>query len=146
MLKNISPVLSPEMLKLLSEMGHQDMLVLGDANFPAERYKKHGITVLRADGIKIPELLEAILELYPLDTYVEQPVNLMEVPADQKVETPIWGVYKSIVKKYDERGAKAVGTIERGRFYEICNEAYAVIQTGEEAVYANIILDKGIVG
>lgn len=145
MLKGISPVLSPEILKLLAEMGHQDRLVLGDANFPAERYKKCGARVLRADGIKAPELLDAILALYPLDEYVSQPANLMEVPADQDVETPIWDVYKEIVGKYDKRGASAVGTLERGAFYDACENVYAVIQTGETAVYANIMLDKGIV-
>ena len=134
MLKKISPLLSPEILKLLAEMGHQDRLVLGDANFPAERYAKQGVIVLRADGIRAPELLEAVLELYPL-----------EVPADQNVEIPIWNTYKNIVGKYDNRGTEAVGTLKRGSFYEACADAYAIIQTGETAVYANIMLDKGIV-
>lgn len=145
MLKKISPLLSPEILKLLDAMGHQDKLVLGDANFPAERYEKYGVKVLRADGLKGPELLDAILDLFPLDDYVKCPVNLMEVPADQHVETPIWDVYKQIVEKYDIRGADAVGTIERKAFYDTCKDVYAVIQTGETAVYANIMLDKGIV-
>lgn len=145
MLKKISPLLSPEILKLLADMGHQDKLVLGDANFPAERYAKYGAVVLRADGIGVPDLLDAILDLFPLDDYVEKPVNLMEVPKDQEVETPIWDVYKKIVAKYDKRGADAVGTIERSAFYEACKEVYAVIQTGETAVYANVMLDKGIV-
>ena len=145
MLKKISPLLSPEILKLLAEMGHQDRLVLGDANFPAERYAKQGVIVLRADGIRAPELLEAVLELYPLDEYVRAPVNLMEVPADQNGEIPIWNTYKNIVGKYDNRGTEAVGTLKRGSFYEACADAYAIIQTGETAVYANIMLDKGIV-
>ena len=145
MLKKISPLLSPEILKLMAEMGHQDRLVLGYANFPAERYAKQGVIVLRADGIRAPELLEAVLELYPLDEYVRTPVNLMAVPADQNVETPIWDTYKDIVGKYDSRGTDAVGVLKRDAFYEACADAYAIIQTGETAVYANIMLDKGIV-
>lgn len=145
MLKGIPEILSPEILKVLAEMGHQDKLVLCDANFPAERYKKYGATVLRADGIKIPELLDAILSLYPLDTYVQTPATLMEVPADQNVETPIWDEYRKIVAKYDERGAEAVGTMERMAFYLSCKDAYLLIQTGETAGYANIMLDKGCV-
>ena len=145
MLKKISPLLSPEILKLLAEMGHQYRLVLGDANFPAERYAKQGVIVLRADGIRAPELLEAVLELYPLDEYVRTPVNLMAVPADQNVETPIWDTYKEIVAKHDERGAACVGNIERFQFYEEAKKAYAIIATGESAVYANVMLQKGVV-
>lgn len=145
MLKGISEILSPEILKALAEMGHQDKLVLCDANFPAERYKKYGATVFRADGIKIPELLDAILSLYPLDTYVKTPATLMEVPSDQNIETPIWDEYRRIVSKYDERGAAAVGTMERMQFYLCCKDAYLLIQTGETAGYANIMLDKGCI-
>ena len=145
MLKGISPVLSPDILKLLCEMGHQDKLVIGDANFPAERYAAYGAKVLRADGIGIPALLEANLPLFPLDTYTDHPVNLMEVPADQDVETPIWDTYKEIVAAHDERGSALVGTLERMAFYKTCEEVYVVIQSGETAVYANIMLDKGIV-
>ena len=81
----------------------------------------------------------------PLDTYVEQPVNLMEVMAGDNVETPIWDTYKEIVAKYDERGENAVGNIERFAFYEEAKKVYAIITTSEKALYANVMLQKGVV-
>ena len=144
MLKGIPSVLSPELLKILCEMGHGDRLVLGDGNFPAESMGKNSV-VIRADGHKIPELLEAILQLFPLDTYVEHPVQLMRVMPGDPVETPIWREYTSIVEKYDCRGGKTIGTIERFAFYEAAKSAYAIIATGEKALYANIMLQKGVV-
>ena len=112
MLKGIPKILSPELLKVLAEMGHSDRLVIADGNFPAESMGKNAI-VVRCDGHGVPELLDAILQVFPLDTYVEQPVNLMEVMRGDPVETPIWDTYKEIVKKHDERGEKAVGKIGR---------------------------------
>lgn len=82
---------------------------------------------------------------FPLDTYVEHPVNLMEVMPGDNVETPIWDTYKEIVKKYDERGEKAIGTIERFQFYEEAKTAYVIVSSGETALYANIMLQKGVV-
>lgn len=101
--------------------------------------------VIRCDGHGVPELLDAILKVFPLDTYVEHPVNLMEVMPGDPVETPIWDTYKEIVGRYDERGADAVGNIERFAFYEEAQTAYAIIATGESALYANIMLQKGVV-
>ena len=144
MLKGIPKILSPELLKVLAEMGHSDRLVISDGNFPAESMGKNAI-VIRCDGHGVPELLDAILKVFPLDTYVEKPVNLMEVMPGDKVETPIWDVYKEIVTKYDERGASAVGNIERFQFYEEAKTAYAIIATGESALYANVMLQKGVV-
>ena len=144
MLKGIPAILSPELLKVLCEMGHGDRLVIGDGNFPAESMGKNAI-VLRADGHGIPELLDAILKVFPLDTYVEQPVCLMEVMPNDPIETPIWNTYESIIEKYDPRGKSAIGTIERFAFYEQAKTVYAVIATGEQALYANIMLQKGIV-
>lgn len=144
MLKGIPPILSPELLKVLCEMGHSDRLVLADGNFPAESMGKDAI-VIRCDGHGVPELLDAILTVFPLDTYVEKPVNLMEVMKGDTVETPIWDTYKDIVKKHDSRGARAVGNIERFAFYEEAKKAYAIIATGETALYANIMLQKGVV-
>ena len=137
MLKGIPKILSPELLKVLAEMGHSDRLVISDGNFPAESMGKNAI-VIRCDGHGVPELLDAILKVFPLDTYVEKPVNLMEVMPGDKVETPIWDVYKGIVAKYDDRGASAVGNIERFQFYEEAKTAYAIIATGESALYANV--------
>ena len=144
MLKGIPPILSPELLKVLCEMGHSDRLVLSDGNFPAESMGKNAI-VIRCDGHGVPELLDAILQVFPLDTYVEKPVNLMEVMAGDPVETPIWDTYKEIVAKFDERGAEAVGNIERFAFYEEAKTAYAIIATSEKALYANVMLQKGVV-
>lgn len=144
MLKGIPQILSPELLKVLCEMGHSDRIVLSDGNFPAESMGKDCI-VIRCDGHGVPELLEAILEVFPLDTYIEKPVNLMEVVPGDTVETPIWDTYKEIVSKYDNRGDEAVGNIERFAFYEESKKAYAIIATGEKALYANVILQKGVV-
>ena len=144
MLKNIPAILSPELLKTLCEMGHSDRIKIADGNFPAESMGKN-CKVIRADGHGVPELLDAILTLFPLDTYVEKPVNLMQVMPGDTAKTPIWDEYKAIVAKHDERGNNAIGQIERFEFYELAKTAYAIIATGEKAVYANIMLQKGVV-
>lgn len=146
MLKGIPKILSPELLKVLCEMGHSDRLVIADGNFPSESMGKDAI-VIRMDGHGVPEILDAILTVFPLDTYVEKPANLMELmPGDVgKVETPIWDTYKEIVTKHDARGAEAIGNIERFQFYEEAKTAYAIIATGESAIYANVMLQKGVV-
>lgn len=144
MLRGIPKILSPELLKVLCEMGHSDRLVIGDGNFPSESVGKDSI-VIRMDGHGTCEILEAILQLFPLDTYVEQPVKLMQVLPGDPVETPIWDSYKEIVGKADERGDRAIGQIERFAFYEEARSAYAVIATGESALYANVMLQKGVV-
>ncbi|HIR53729.1 MAG TPA: fucose isomerase [Candidatus Onthovicinus excrementipullorum] len=144
MLKNIPPILIPELLKVMSEMGHGDQIVIGDGNFPAESIGR-GKPVIRLDSCGVPELLDAMLQFFPLDPYVEQPVTLMEVVPGDPVETPIWGEYQATVAKYDNRGSDAVGHLERFAFYEQAKKAYAVIATGEKALYANIILQKGVI-
>ena len=144
MLKNIPPILSPELLKTLCEMGHSDRIVIADGNFPAESMGKN-CKVIRCDGHGVPELLDAILTLLPLDTYVDKPVSLMQVMPGDDAKTPIWDEYKAIIARHDERGAGAVGEIERFAFYEEAKKAYAIIATGETAIYANIMLQKGVV-
>ncbi len=144
MLKGIPKILSPQLLKVLCEMGHSDRIVVADGNFPAETMGKDCI-VVRMDGHGVPEVLDAILQLFPLDTYVEKPVTLMEVMPGDPVKTPIWDTYKEIVSKYDARKEQAVGTVERFAFYEQAKTAYAIIATGESAVYANVMLQKGVV-
>ncbi|MBO5346978.1 MAG: fucose isomerase, partial [Lachnospiraceae bacterium] len=139
MLKGIPKILSPELLKVLCEMGHSDRLVIADGNFPAESMGKNAI-VIRMDGHGACDVLEAILKVFPLDTYVEKPVNLMEVMPGDNVETPIWDEYAQIVADADERGANAIGHIERFAFYEEAKKAYAIIATGEGALYANVML------
>ena len=144
MLKGIPKILSPELLKVLCEMGHSDRIVIGDGNFPAQSMGKDAI-VIRMDGHGAAEVLEAILEVFPLDTYVEKPVSLMQVMPGDNVETPIWDVYEQKVAAVDERGASAIGQIERFAFYEEAKKAYAIIATGESALYANVMLKKGVV-
>ena len=142
MLKGIPSIMTPELLKILMEMGHGDTIVIGDGNFPAASIAKNS-QLVRLDGHGVPEVLDAILQLFPLDPYVEAPVSLMEVVPGDPVETPIWDEYAKIVEKH-EPGTK-IGHIERFQFYEVAKKAYAVIATGEGALYANVILQKGVV-
>ncbi len=144
MLKGIPPILSPELLKVLCEMGHSDRIVIADGNFPAEAIGKDGV-VIRMDGHGVPEILDAILQVFPLDTYTQNPVSLMEVMKGDTVETPIWNTYEDIITKYDKRGRAALQTLERFAFYEEAKKSYAVIATSEAALYANIMLQKGVV-
>ncbi|MDE6132288.1 MAG: L-fucose mutarotase [Oscillospiraceae bacterium] len=141
MLKNIPKILSPELVKILMEMGHGDEIVIADGNFPAETI---GQKVVRCDGHGVPELLDAIMKLFPLDTYTDKPVMLMEVVPGDPVVPTIWDEYKSIINKYEPENCK-IEMIERFAFYERAKTAYAVVATGEEAIYANIILKKGVV-
>ncbi len=144
MLKGISPLLSPELLKVLCEMGHSDTIVIADGNFPAQSMGKNAI-VLRMDGHGVPELLEAVLEVFPLDQYVERPVSLMDrVPGDM-ADVSIWRTYDDIISKYEERGTQVIGKLERFAFYEEAKKAYAIVATGETSQYANVILQKGCV-
>ena len=144
MLNGIPQIISPQLLKVLCEMGHSDRIVIADGNFPAESMGKDSI-VIRCDGHGVPELLDAILQLFPLDTYVEKPVSLMEVMKGDNAKTPIWDTYKEIIAKHDKRGADTVGTIERFKFYEEAKTAYAIIATSEKAIYANVMLQKGVI-
>ena len=144
MLKGIPKILSPELLKVLCEMGHADRIVISDGNFPAASVGKNAI-VVRLDGHGVPEILDAILTVFPLDTYVVHPVNLMEVMKGDPVETPIWDTYAEILEKHDKRGKDMMGYIERFAFYEEASKAYAIVTTGESALYANIMLQKGVV-
>ena len=141
MLKNIPKILSPELVKTLMEMGHGDEIVIADGNFPSETI---GQRVIRCDGHGVPEILDAIMQLFPLDTYTEKPVMLMEVVPGDPVVPTIWDKYKEIINKYEPENCK-IEMIERFAFYERAKTAFAVVATGEEAIYANIILKKGVV-
>ncbi len=144
MLKGISPIISPDLLKALAEMGHGDELVIADGNFPCHSVGKDAI-VIRADGHGVPEILDAILELIPLDTYTEKPVALMEVVKGDTCGTPeIWGTYEDILNKH-EPAHHDIDYTERFAFYERAKGAYLIIATGEKAIYANILLKKGVV-
>lgn len=139
MLKNIPPVLSPELLKILMEMGHGDELIIADGNFPAASVARR---LVRADGHGVPVLLDAILTLFPLDTYVDCPAALMD-NGDPSDPPAIWQEYRRIIR--EREGDKTLEPVERFAFYERAKNAYAVIATGETAIYANIIIKKGVV-
>ncbi|THF72597.1 RbsD/FucU family protein [Cohnella fermenti] len=140
MLRGIPSLISPELLKILMEMGHGDEIVLADGNFPAA---SHAQRLVRADGHGIPELLRAIAKLMPLDPYVDRPAALMQVVPGDKTETPIWGVYGDILR--EEAGLDVpFEHVERFAFYERARAAHAIVATGEGALYANVILKKGV--
>ncbi|WP_314050168.1 RbsD/FucU domain-containing protein [Abiotrophia defectiva] len=141
MLKHIPAILSPDLVKYLMEMGHGDELVIADANFPAHRL---GQRVIRADGHGVPELLDAILTLLPLDPYSDYQAGLMQVvPGDPTVPV-IWEKYKAILDRQTQDQGYQIKEIERFAFYEQAKDAYIVIQSGETALYGNIILKKGV--
>ena len=143
MLKGIPAILSPELLKVVCEMGHGDELVIADGNFPAESIGKNAV-VIRADGHGVPEMLDAILQIIPLDQYVDQPAALMKVVPGDPVVPVIWDEYRALLKKHGEDPDK-VEMMERFAFYDRAKNAYAVIATGETATYANVLLKKGVV-
>ena len=144
MLKGIPPILSPELLKALCEMGHGDELVIADGNFPSQSIGKNAV-VVRADGHGAAEILDAVLQLIPLDAYVEKPVALMElVPGDTCGTPTIWETYRNILAKYEPEHSDIQMT-ERFAFYERAKGAYLIIATGETAIYANVLLKKGVV-
>lgn len=139
MLKGINSIINPELLKILCEMGHGDEIVIADANFPAVTYAKR---LVREDGIDGTEMLKAILSLLPLDKVAPKNVFLMAVSDKNETEPSIWKEYKSIAEQY-ETGNVKIEKLERFEFYEQTKQAFAVIQTGERALYANIVLKKG---
>ena len=137
MLKNVPKILSPELIKVLCEMGHGDEIVIGDANFPSQTFGKR---VIRADGLSGTELLDAILKMIPLDSYA---VNFMLMDITPGDEAPaIWDEYKAIASSDPNLQIKM---LERYEFYDRASKAYAVIASGEEKTYANIILKKGVI-
>ena len=141
MLKGIPAILPPELLKILMEMGHGDEIVLADGNFPSASIAQR---LVRCDGHGVPALLDAVLKLLPLDSYAQAQIALMQVVPGDTVETPIWDVFKGIIIKHEPKNNK-IENIERFAFYERAKKAYAVVATGEKALYANIILKKGVV-
>lgn len=140
MLKGIPSILSPELLKILMEMGHGDTITIGDGNFPAAAVAQR---LVRLDGHGVPEILDAVLKLFPLDTYVEEPVFLMEIVPGDNVDPVIWRDYERIIR--ENEGDRKIAHVERFEFYERAKKSYCVVATGEKALYANIILQKGVV-
>lgn len=142
MLTGIPKVLSPDLLKTLCEMGHTDTIVLGDANFPGSNFAKQGnCKIIRADGIGAVKLLDAILKVIPLDEDVQHPVMLMA--CDKDLDIKIWEDYKKVVANHNRQAS--VGFFERQDFYKEAKKSYCIVQTGEEAIYANVIIRKGVI-
>ena len=146
MLKNIPSILSPELLKLLMEMGHGDEIIIADGNFPAASIAEHTISgqLIRMDGHGVPVVLEAILSVCPLDQYEDKALGLMEVCPGDDCPTPIWDEYRTIAKASGEP-FEDFEYVERFAFYERAKKAYAVIATSEAAQYANVIVKKGCI-
>jgi len=139
MLKTIPKNLSPDLLKTLMEMGHGDEIVIADGNFPSASNAKR---LIRATGLDIPPLLSDILTLFPLDTYVPHSITFMQVVEGDPTPT-IWNTYTQIISTHDTQAK--IEKIDRFEFYERARNAYAILATSESALYANIILKKGVV-
>ena len=142
MLKGISPLLSPDLIKVLAEMGHGDEIVLGDGNFPATTMGKRCV---HCDGHGVNELLDAILQVLPLDDFVDAPVTLMTVVPGSMPggDPPIWAEFRQTIAKHEPQAS--IGFEERFAFYERSRNAFATVQTGERALYACVILKKGVI-
>lgn len=141
MLRNINPVLSPELLYALRAMGHGDEIALVDANFPAESL---GPECIRADGSDNSIILEAVLEVLPLDTFVTDPALCMQVVDDPHAVPDTVNDFQAIINKVAD-APREIQSIERFAFYERAKQSFAVAQTGERRLYGNIILKKGVV-
>ena len=140
MLIGISPVIGPELLTTLYRMGHGDEIVLADAHFPGETVGKR---VLRLDGLRIPDLLDGILPLFALDTYVGSPLMMMDAVPGDTLDPQVELSYRAMVDRHWP-DTPPIGRIERFAFYERTRDAFAVVMTGETAKYGNIILKKGV--
>ena len=141
MLKGVPKQISPELMHALMSMGHGDEIVLADGNFPAASNAR---TLVRADGLDVCEILRAIMQFFPLDTFVEDHAVVMEVVDPEADEPPIWNDFKKILDEAEGREIKLT-PVKRHKFYARSREAYCVVATSEAALYANLILKKGVV-
>ena len=140
MLKGLSPLLSPELLSVLCQMGHGDEIVLADAHFPGETF---GRRVIRADGLKVADLIDAILPVFELDSYVDSPLIMMSAVPGDKLDPKVEKMYRTSVDRHAPK-TPAIARIDRFAFYGRARDAFAVVMTGETAKYGNIILKKGV--
>ena len=140
MLKGISPIISPDLLKTLASMGHGDEIILADAHFPGETMNAR---VLRADGLLIPDLLEAILPLFELDAYVDHPLAMMAAVEGDTLDPQVEASYLQRIH-ITNPDCPPIERVERFAFYERAKSAFAVVMTGDTAKYGNIILKKGV--
>uniref|UniRef100_A0A914UJ14 L-fucose mutarotase n=2 Tax=Plectus sambesii TaxID=2011161 RepID=A0A914UJ14_9BILA len=144
-LKGIPKIISPELLQVLSAMGHGDEIVLADIHFPSASICRNGPTEIRADGHSIPNLLEGILHLFPLDTYVSSPAAIMQkTPQDKDLHLPNIEKYQQLLAAAEKRDI-LIEEVERFAFYQRAKKAFAVVHSGDTAKYGNIILTKGLV-
>ena len=141
MLKKIPPIIKPELMHVLMSMGHGDEIVFADGNFPAASNARR---LVRMDGHGVPEVLEAVMQFFPLDTYTSEPAVVMEVVPGDDVEPVIWEEYGEILGRAEDREV-SLGKMERHEFYSRTREAFAVVATSETALYANLLLVKGVV-
>ncbi|MDO4273735.1 MAG: RbsD/FucU domain-containing protein [Eubacteriales bacterium] len=141
MLRNIPKILPPDLVKYMMEMGHADVMILADANYPGTSHARH---IIRMDSVEIPELLEAILPFFPLDNFIPNPVRLMKnLPTEPVPE--IWNTYRDLLEKYDKDNAfHEFDFMDRLPFYGESEKAYVIVQTGDTSRYANIVLQKGV--
>ncbi len=139
MLKGIAPCISPDLLKVLAEMGHGDEIVLADAHFPGHTFNDR---VLRADGLGITTLLDGILPIFELDAYAP-PLAMMAAVVGDKLDPKVEAAYMKVIRKH-VLGANGPERVERFAFYERAKKAFAVVMTGETAKYGNVILKKGV--
>ena len=141
MLKNLDPILTPDLLQVLRAMGHGDDIAIVDANFPAE---SAGPQVVRLDGVDATRALDAVLSVMPLDDFVPEAAHRMEVVGKPKAEMPIFDEFRKIIAARE--GAKfKLGSLERFKFYEVASQCFAIVATGERRLYGNVILKKGVV-
>ncbi|MFH2114332.1 MAG: RbsD/FucU domain-containing protein [Spirochaetota bacterium] len=142
MLKGIPDVISPDLLKILHEMGHGDELVIGDANFPAASNARN---LVRCDGHGVPALLDAILFLFPLDDFIPHPVSIMQVVTGDKTIPVIHDEIRAVVRKHEKAGDTLVAELERFDFYERAKNAYAIVATTEKKLYGCMMIKKGVI-
>ena len=140
MLKNIPPILGPDLLYVLRAMGHGDEIAIVDANYPAA---SAGPELIRLDGLGASEVLDAVLTLMPLDTFVDEQAFGMQVVGEPEKREPAHEDFDRLIGQY-EPGMKLT-LIERFAFYDRVHQAYAIVQTGERRLYGNVLLKKGII-
>ena len=140
MLKNIPPILGPDLLGILRAMGHGDEIAIVDANYPADAA---GPALVRLDGISATDVLDAILTLMPLDDFVDKAAICMQVVGNAGQREPVMDEFEKIIHRHEPK--MGLSSLERFAFYDRVKQGYAIIQTGERRLYGNILLKKGVI-
>jgi len=147
MLKNLDPLLNPNLLYILRAMGHGDVLTIVDSNFPADSVASttvHG-EVIRFDGAGIPEIAQAIFSVFPLDSFIEAPIQHMQVVGEPETTLEVHSDLHRIALENSDREWK-MDSVERHNFYELSRKTYAVIATAERRPYGCFMITKGVIG